>query len=93
MCGSPMTTLRAGFRAVWVKLAGAEAWTICRHIPRSKRTRVPWTSAPAARKISTASGKLTISTPTSWSSVSALCSIASRPSVEITSTGGNVRVR
>ena len=51
-----MTTLRAVLRAVWVKLRGAVAWTICRHIPRSKRTRVPWTSAPAARKMSAASG-------------------------------------
>ena len=77
----------------WVKSRGAVAWTIERHIPRGKRTRVPSTSAPAPRKISTASGKLTISMPTCSRSVSAFYSICSRPSAEMTSTGASRRVR
>ena len=51
-----MTTSRVGLRARCVKTRGALAAMIWRHIPRSNRTRVPSTSAPAPRKISTASG-------------------------------------
>jgi hypothetical protein len=49
-------TLRSGLRACWVKLVGAEAWMISRHMPSGKRTRVPSTSAPAPAKIASASG-------------------------------------
>ena len=93
MYGSPIWTLRAALRAPWVKRRGAVACTIERHMPRGKRTRWPVTSAPAFRKISVASGKLTISMPTCSRSVSAFSSICSRPSVEITSTGASLRVR
>ncbi len=93
MYGSPIRTLRASLRARWVKMRGAVAWTSDRHMPRGKRTRWPSTSAPAPRKISVASGKLTISIPTRSSSVSALVSICSRPSAEMTSTGASLRVR
>ena len=58
MYGSPMTTSRAGLRARWVNTRGAVAWMSWRHIPRGNRTRVPSTSAPAARKISTRLGKV-----------------------------------
>ena len=51
-----MTTLRASLRARCVKIRGAVALMSDRHRPRGKRTRVPSASAPADRKISTASG-------------------------------------
>ena len=93
MYGSPIRTLRAGLRATLGEEPRRGRLTSERHIPRGKRTRWPSMSAPAPRKISTASGKLTISMPTCSSRVSALASICSRPSVEMTSTGGSLRVR
>ncbi len=93
MYGSPIRTSRTGLRARWVNTRGAVAVISWRHIPRGNRTRVPSASAPALRKISTASGKLPTSMPTSSRSVSALSSIVSRPSAETTSTGVSFRVR
>ena len=76
-----MITLRAGLRACWVNSFGAERLTIVRHIPRGKRTRSPWTSAPASFSSCSDSGSSLKSIPISCRIVSALCSSSSRPSV------------
>jgi hypothetical protein len=88
----PISTLLTGLRATCVKVAGADACTICRHMPRGKRTRSPSMSAPASLNRRSASGVSRNSMPTCSSTVSALCSISSRLSSETTSNGVIVRV-
>ncbi len=51
----PITTLRSGLRAAWVKLDGAVAQSR-RARPRGRRTRSPWTSAPASFQSASAPG-------------------------------------
>ena len=62
-------------------------------MPRGKRTRSPWTSAPASRNRRSASASPRNSSPTSWRIVSAFSSMIESPSSLRISNGLNVRVR
>ena len=77
----PISTLFARLRATCVKIRGADACTICRHMPRGKRTRSPCTSAPASANICSASASLWNSIPTCSRIVSAFSSIVDKPFV------------
>ncbi len=87
-----MRTLRAGLRAYCTNSRGAFFCTSSRHMPRGNFTSEPWTSAPAAFQMASASSSSRNSMPYSARIVSALRSMIDRPSSVRTSKYGIERV-